>query len=869
MIFDFKYMEYLDKNSIYYKKSISTKKDESEFTIEFLDSQYLTDKSDEFWIMHFIPKQEMPIQGFKIHISTEYENAQNTLDIVSKILSQSKISFKHVKNKKQLFNMYSKNGSRISSGKFITIYPNEGEFILLLRKLEKVLKYEPKGPYILTDKRFRDSNVYYRYGAFSNLKNEKGEMCILDDKGNLIPDVRLPKFHLPEFITLPEELQKEEEILKLSSSKEPSKLKDYDIERVIRFSNAGGIYAATRKKDDKKVIIKEARANIGLDGQNKNAAYRLQIEKEALDKLKDVKEVVDVIDYFVIWESTFLVIEFAEGLPLYSWLATNYPYSIEDDTSSYVSKAISIMKNIENAIVSMHNKDIAMCALQTQNIIVAEDLSIKIIDFETAQKLDSKLKPSMATKGFSNRYNETARDSDWYSLNRISQFLIVPVGSVYDMDIRINTRHLIWVKNNFGLETYKYLYEHQFKISDKIKNFEIIFDSSYEKADQIINAGDDEEKFNIENITYGLKRGLLSNCDKNSNSLINGDIRQFEMDCGALNLQNGGFGAVLALLKLDSITLDIKEWVEKQIPNLLEEKYNDGYLTGRSGIACVLYELGYKKESSKLIEIVIKNYNKNSSDLSFRSGLSGIGIALLSLYKLSYIEAYLLEAEEISKKLVAFIDNEDELQRGIDWTSSNFGLLDGFSGISTFFSVMYSINNNKDYLYYAKKCIDKDLKKTNTSEDGMMQTYDENTNKIFPYLSNGSIGIGVSIQMLNLISGELYYKEQLSEISKVNNSRITVEPGLFDGASGLIFSHCFIEDKHEIEKFINKISLYVVVNDFGMFIPGKMFYKFSSDLQTGSSGILLAIYASSQRNSLSWLPLMEYITDNKISLLAA
>ncbi|MCS1382968.1 hypothetical protein NXZ75_12240 [Lysinibacillus sphaericus] len=38
-------------------------------------------------------------------------------------------------------------------------------------------------------------------------------------------------------------------------------LDQYNIEKALSFSNAGGVYLATRKQDNLKVIIKEARPN--------------------------------------------------------------------------------------------------------------------------------------------------------------------------------------------------------------------------------------------------------------------------------------------------------------------------------------------------------------------------------------------------------------------------------------------------------------------------------------------------------------------------------------------------------------------------------------------------------------------------------
>ncbi|MCL1934923.1 MAG: class III lanthionine synthetase LanKC [Defluviitaleaceae bacterium] len=858
MVREFKYLEYLGEGSLYYTKPKPKKSEE--FIVDGLNENWQVNKEDVFWTMYSVIKRNSIIQGWKIHVSTEYEKAQETLDIVSKILINLSIPFKHVKDKKNLFDMYSKHGNRIQAGKFITIYPFENEFIPLLNKLSEALKDMPKGPYILTDKRWKDSNVYFRYGAFASLENEDGVPCILDKDGNLIPDVRTPKFHIPDFITLPEEVQKQDEILNKNMPNTPSRLSLYNIEKVIRFSNAGGIYRATRKSDNKECVIKESRTNIGLDGQNRNSEYRLKTEYEALKNLLDVNGIVDFIDYFTVWESTFLVIEYVEGIPLYSWLATNYPYNIEENTKNYYENVTKIIENLEIIIQSIHDKNIAMCDLQTQNIMVNEDLSIKIIDFETSEKADNESMASMATKGFSNSQNTIAKDRDWYSLNRIAQFLFLPISAVYDIDIKLNIIHLIWVYNNFGEIAYKYLYNLQMKHSKKIKNFKNIFGNTYETANSIIEDNQINKEKDINEISYSLKRGLLANCNKNVKSLINGDIRQFEMDCGFFNLQNGGFGAVLALLREDSINTDIQDWINKSIDALLNTEYNNGYLTGRSGIACTLFECGYEKETEILIDKIILSYKPKTKDLSFRSGLAGIGIALISLYNQNSNTKYLQEAEKIASTLIENIDNDTELQIGTDWTSSNFGLLDGYSGISLYLSILYNTTKKRLYLDNSIKAIEKDIENLKTSENGITQLYDKDRNIAYPYLSNGSIGVGISMYILDFVNSSSVYQEKILGIAKVNNTRITIEQGLFDGLSGLIFSYLFNKDKTEIQKNIDKLELYKVQNDYGTFMPGRMAYRLSSDLQTGNSGVLLAINSVKNEDLLAWLPLMKGYT---------
>lgn len=99
-------------------------------------------------------------------------------------------------------------GDRTASGKFITIYPVDvNQFEEIVISLEKLLCNIPKGPYILSDKRWRDSNVFFRYGGFAQMfmSDSSGrKLAIKDPQGNFIEDKREPIYTKPEFVKEPE-----------------------------------------------------------------------------------------------------------------------------------------------------------------------------------------------------------------------------------------------------------------------------------------------------------------------------------------------------------------------------------------------------------------------------------------------------------------------------------------------------------------------------------------------------------------------------------------------------------------------------------------------------------------------------------------
>lgn len=852
-----KYIEYMSATSTYYVKPVY-ENDES-FIVKNVNNSWTVDRSDGFWASYNVKNRILPVQGWKIHVSTDYSNAEITLDTVSKILLDEKISFKHVKGKKELLKMYSKHGNRISSGKFITIYPKNDEFIILLNLLYAALKDFPKGPYILTDKQWKNSNIFYRYGAFEKIVNDNGDYCIYNSTGNLVPDIREPKYYLPDFIEEPKELNQQNELFENENlSKEETKMDLYKIEKVLKFSNSGGIYVGKREADGVKILIKEARLGIGIDSNNKAAADRLLIEYDALIKLNDVEGIINAVDYFKIWEHTFLVEEFAEGNALTTWITRNYPFMpVENvEIKKYLDNVILIMNKLKNIVTEMHSRGIAMCDLHVQNIIVDANFNIKIIDFEVAQEANVDSAKVVVTRGFHSLKSKLAKDEDWFSLNRILHYLLLPIAPVFDFDANINISHCLWIYDNFGSQFYDYFYDFQIECCKNIPKSDEIFNNTYEKAKQIIESGSIAEYYDTqERIIKKLKAALLHNCKIESESLINGDIRQFETDCGMLNIHTGGFGAVLALNRLSSLTSNIKSWIDSKINLVLNHGYNNAYLTGKAGIACTLYECGYQKEALQIIDAVIKSYDKNCNDLSFRSGLAGIGLALVSLYMATDDQKYLKEAEDIANIIILAVE-KDIAVNGSDWEALSLGLFDGYSGLSMFLSFLYHATKNEKYLNGSIAALQKDIDGLFDNGEGLLNVHDKIRNRVLPYLSNGSVGVWLSIIILQKVSNQNIYEDKLSGLKRNADARICLEPSLAGGAASFFILDCF-DNNDQMKNTLNKLRPFLIEIEDKIFISGRVGYRLSSDFFSGVSGVILAIESARRKNPIAWLPLSE------------
>ncbi|KXZ21037.1 class III lanthionine synthetase LanKC [Bacillus nakamurai] len=854
------YHQYLKPKSEYFGKQ-KMKANTYEVN-EIPDTYAVISESNSVWKHYHVKGVSLPEQGWKIHVTSLLEDSQSVLDKVAQLCIDNKIEFKHLKDRHSFIKVNSKIANRASSGKFITIYPINNEvFVELLEMISSITQDFKKGPYILSDKRWKNSNVFYRYGGFRLIFNEHGDHCIRDEEGNLIKDERTPFYQVPYFVKdFDDYLNTINNSCDLEAKGE-SNLEQYEIETALSYSNAGGVYVATRKKDNLKVIIKEARPNAGLDGVAKDALARQKIEYDALKKLKDVPGVVNLVEYFQEWEHYFLVEEFIEGRDLRQWLAQDFPFFRDSDSISDHAKNVKkILLQLFTLIDKMHNNGVAMGDLQPANIMVTEDLTVKIIDFETAMPVNSEDKPNMATIGFVSQKMKISGARDWFGLKRLVRYLALPVLSSEDLDGYLQYNHLNWIKENYGDLFYDFIVDLQEKCDKRIKDYQKYIPKETRLSDQTSD-------FNLSSIINKLIKGLEKNLTDDER-LINGDIRQFEMSGGKFNFLTGGSGAAFTLTKKKSSTAGVDKWIQSFLLDHLSKMEDNGLFTGKTGILALLYDKGYKEVV--LNELKILKDNINDTNITLRSGLSGIGLFVISLY----LETKSIEHLQFAKELEELIDLhrvKDEPLRANDWMAVGIGVIDGLSGVSLFYSALYSATNNKEYLEKAELLIKKDLETTKKDDvTGVLQTLD-NRNRLLPYLSGGSIGIAISIWFLNHVSGQDLYREELDAILKLSKMRCTISGSLFDGAGSFLLIpsmvHCGQERDEILSNVLNLLNIFLIEKNGYYVYPGQFSYRLADDVYTGSSGIILALMGVVKDNPLYWLPLVnsdEFLARTKV-----
>jgi len=95
--------------------------------------------------------------------------------------------------------------------------------------------------------------------------------------------------------------------------------------------------------------------------------------------------------------------------------------------------------------------------------------------------------------------------------------------------------------------------------------------------------------------------------------------------------------------------------------------------------------------------------------------------------------------------------------------------------------------------------------------------------------------------------------------------RTSIEAGFLDGLGGLLIAQA-LGAENNLEKALENLQVYFASKEDKILFPGRMYYRFSSDLHTGTAGILLGLLAAKHTSPSMWLPLMNDI-GNEINLL--
>merc|ERR1712062_786205 len=151
----------------------------------------------------------------------------------------------------------------------------------------------------------------------------------------------------------------------------------YKIDSVIGKGGFGTVFSATRKKDKLQVAVKEVyKAKI----IKKTADGKTPLEVALMEQVQNVVGVINIIDFFELPESFFIVMEKFHCQDLFDYISEKG--ALTED------KARNIFKQLLETILMCHNNGVLHRDIKDENILIdVKTEKIKLIDFGSATYL--------------------------------------------------------------------------------------------------------------------------------------------------------------------------------------------------------------------------------------------------------------------------------------------------------------------------------------------------------------------------------------------------------------------------------------------------------------------------------------------------
>jgi len=816
------------------------------------------------WFHVVPPRKILPLQGWKLHLSTAERAAQNMLLTVAPLLFETSTPFKFALDARILSIMNSRSYARGGAGKFITVYPdNDQDFLFLAERLDAATA-GMDGPYILSDRRYKNSRaVHYRYGGITpnGLRTAKGDhkLILVSPEGEQIPDQRLPYFVLPPWVQDPFVDAAAE-----TSEGEENSLHDgrYVMESVLNYSNCGGVYLALDRQTGGKVVIKEARPLVNTTPNGDDAVALLQKEHRLLTKLAHTGIAPRPLNFFKDWEHSYLVEEYLENalsLRFHSGkkdvvLLTNPARAeVEECWEEYCR----IFTQVAGLVKTLHENGIAFMDLSLNNVMLLPDGQLKLIDFEAAFVVGSDAPTYIYTPGFASLDDLHAMRSgfegDYYSLGAMMLAYLMPVNGMLGLDPRAHERFLESITRDFGFPAAFPSIVAALMDRDAARRpapaqvVSVLENSSIERS-PVLESGEESDLERYRDLVQRMVDFMINVADgERTDRLFPCDPKVFVTN--PLGLGYGACGVAYAIQTIrGSVPPEILSWILRQ--EIDPRSWPPGLYCGMAGIAWTLLELGLPEKAVQLMRRSFDHPSKHESPDMFY-GLAGWGLAALKFFLETKDEEYLDQARQAGLRLIESAVQEDN--GSLRWSSEDgyewLGFAHGSSGISIFLLSLYLATLEEKFLDAGRKALQFDLDHSSPNREGGLSwklRRGEGVSMV-PYFRYGTAGVGTAVARYYWLLGEEHYRTVLEDMLPDVNRKYAIFPGRFMGLSGM---GDFLLDLSRTKTFETRarmaarrvaagVSLFQVEQPEGIAFPGYDLFRITCDYGSGNAGMAL------------------------------
>lgn len=815
------------------------------------------------WFHCHPPDADIPLQGWKIHVSATLTNAILVLSTVARVLVRERVPFKCAIDKPMLFLLNFKRWPRGGAGKFITVYPADVETCGRLLELLHQATIGYTGPYILSDRRYKDGIVYYRYGGLLPVRiltyTGVRTMVVKAPDGSMLDDDRLPYFRLPPGVADPFA----EEEAPPAPGEFTLKNGRYRIESAIAFSNTGGVYLALDTRTDEKVLIKEARPFTNTSNQGTDAVWLLKKEHRLLSLLEDARIAPRPLDFFKEWEHFYLVEEFVDGVALrYFTVGRALALRVRParrDAEAYYAVYRRVFLSIARVLQVLHDRGIVFGDLSLFNLLVLDEegTEVRLIDFEGAHEHGVDIPTLIYTPGFSpeqvKNEGQTRMDDDLFGLGSLMLAGVLPVNGVaalapdaYEPFLRAFVRDLALPDDI--VELIRGLLhperERRTRLPEVIRRLEA--------APPVRAPSISTEEADSEDLEALLRRMMgyihaTATPDREDRLFPSAPML---FGTNPLSVAFGACGVAYAMQRVEGqVPARVIDWILAH--DITPEEYPPGLYVGTAGIAWTLLELGLRERAEELLDTSRDHpLLWSSPDLFY--GAAGWGMANLRFFLATDDVRYRARAEEAGDFLLRTRQEADgESHWPVEGVES-CGLGHGAAGVSLFLLYLYLATGAREYLDVGRMALEYVIARGIRNVDrGLTWRIQEGDPTNTPYWRWGSSGVGSVLMRYDRALHERRYELVLREIMLDVDRKFSIFPGRFTGMAGVgEFWLDLAEQRPDhrarlmrgARKCLSGTLLFKLNRPAGVAFPGEMRERISCDFGTGSAGIALFVH---------------------------
>jgi serine/threonine protein kinase len=823
--------------------------------------------------MHNIETIVQP-QGWKVHISATPSIAKAVLEAVLPIFAKQSVTFKFLSDMQVVRWSVNKNWPRSSCGKFLTIYPRTDDELKEVIEQCYVATQDLVGPYILTDRPYKNSKViFYRYGT-NTLEHSVGTFgerlyAFRAPDGQTIPDRRFPYYFQPTWVQDPfgspaADVQPAYEVL-LN--------KRYRILKALKHSGDGGVYSGIDNLTGDEVIVHEARP-MGASENPGNAMQALIRIATHLKKLEGTGIAPKFLALFSQGHHMFLVQErlYADSL----WgHASNTVFQNNSSPLILFERIRRSIRSLFDSLSILHSYNIYHRDLTKSNVLISRDTyKVHFIDWEFAFDASSEFSHVFGfTEGYTSpgQLNNDPPSSadDIYSAGALVLDMLIVMATGFGLNREGILNALTMSLADLGLppgfaDLVRGMTAMPSEARLTLEEARAILDGLPEPID-LHNAPDP-----LFRLTSGMPAGnvpdIILSFDSDIQNAVAGVVTFINnhADLGrrdrlwpasaevfatnSLSIQHGAAGIAYALLRIaGKIPEPAVKWIRERLSDTIMPF---GFYRGSGGVAMFLCEAGLYQEAEDLL-----NDPPDQTSLYSGSGLyygaAGWGYANLVCAIHLGKQKYLDRAISCAEVLIARVETDEA---GAYWTSHNqipLGLGEGPSGVALFLTYLYSVVQRERYIELAARAIDYDVAHMywigNLGVLWHKHGAPDNAAKS-PHVAHGSCGVASAALRLYAMSGHERFRIFAERMFESLATRYTNKLWQDYGRAG--FCEYFVDCYHYLgsneslrrARYIAESILpHAVIRDGGVAFAGSDLSRYSCDFGMGSAGIALAL----------------------------